>query len=214
LSIMMLHVLAHGHPLAAHAVHAVSGLAAAAAPPHPTSSANGRGPVLSGAGGATGGAATKHAYDDVLAQLLQFLIFLANLIGACVIAVAVVREAIFYLYELARNGGRSIPDREAIRLSLGRSLSLALEFQLGADILGTALNPSAQDLIVLGAVALLRTFLSYSLSREIAAEARRINETRQAARGQGEQDTPAEPKSGRASAMATVRRKLGESGRS
>jgi len=195
--IMMLHVLAHGHPLAAHAFHAVSGLAAAAATPHPTSIANGRGPVLSGAGGATGGAAPKHAYDDVLAQTLQFLIFLANLIGACVIAVAVVREAIFYLYELVRNGGRSIPDREAIRLSLGRSLSLALEFQLGADILGTALNPSAQDLIVLGAVALLRTFLSYSLSREIDAEARRVNETRQ---GQQGQDTPAAPASGRASA--------------
>jgi uncharacterized membrane protein len=195
--IILLHALAHGHPLAAHAVHAVSGLAAAAPTPHPTSSANGRGPVL------------KHAYDDFLAQLLQFLIFVANLIGACVIAVAVVREALFYLYELVRNRGRSIPDREAIRLSLGRSLSLALEFQLGADILGTALNPSAQDLIVLGAVALLRTFLSYSLSREIAAEARRVNDARQGQQGQQGrqgQDLPVE----RESAMATVRRKLGE----
>ncbi len=194
---MMLHVLAHGHPLAAHAVHAVSGLAAAAPTPHPTSIANGRSPVLSGAGGATGGAAPKHAYDDVLAQLLQFLIFLANLIGAVIIAIAIVRELLVYLYQLVRNGGRSIPDREAIRLSLGRSLALALEFQLGADILGTALDPSTQDIIVLGAVALLRTFLNYSLSREIDAEARRINETRQ---GQQGQDTPAEPASGRASA--------------
>jgi len=207
---MIVHALAYGHPLAAHAVHAMSGLAAAAPTPHPTSIANGRSPILSGSGGAVGGAKPPHAYDDFLAQLLQFLIFLANLIGACIIAVAVVREALFYLYELVRSRGQSISDREAIRLSLGRSLSLALEFQLGADILSTALNPSAQDLIVLGAVALLRTFLSYSLSREIAAEARRINETRQTAGGQGEQDTPAESKSGRESAMAIVRRKLGE----
>jgi len=211
--IILLHVLAHGHPLVAHAVHAVSGLATAAPTPHPTSIANGRSPALSGSSGATGGATPKHAYDDFLAQILQFLIFLANLIGACIIAVAVVREALYYLYELARDRGRSIPDKEAIRLSLGRSLSLALEFQLGADILSTALNPSAQDLIVLGAVALLRTFLSYSLSREIAAEARRVSEARQA-QGQGGQDTPIESKSGRESAMATVRRKLGESGRS
>ncbi len=206
---MILYALAHGHPLAAHAVHAMSGLAAAAPTPHPTSIANGRSPALSGSGGAVGGATTKHAYDDFLAQILQFLIFLANLIGACVIAVAVVREALFYLYELVRNRGRSIPDREAIRLSLGRSLSLALEFQLGADILSTALNPSAQDLIVLGAVALLRTFLSYSLSREIAAEARRVNDARQGQQGQQGrqgQDLPVE----RESAMATVRRKLGE----
>jgi len=213
--IILLHVLTHGHPLAAHAVHAVSGLAAAAPTPHSTSIANGRSPVLSGSGGATGGAKPKHAYDDFLAQLLQFLIFLANLIGAVIIAIAIVRELLVYLYQLVRNGGRSITDREAIRLSLGRSLALALEFQLGADILGTALDPSAQDLIVLGAVALLRTFLNYSLSREIDAEARRINETRQGQHGQQGpegQDTPAKP--GCESAMATMRRKLGEGGQS
>jgi len=208
---MIVSALAYGHPLAVHAVHAMSGLAAAAPTPHPTSIANGRSPVLSGSSGAVGGAKPPHTYDDFLAQLLQFLIFLANLIGAVIIAIAIIRELLVYLYQFVRNGGRSIPDREAIRLSLGRSLALALEFQLGADILGTALNPSAQDLIVLGAVALLRTFLNYSLSREIDAEARRINEARQGPRGQEGQDTPAAP--GPGSAMATVRRKLGESGR-
>jgi uncharacterized membrane protein len=53
-----------------------------------------------------------------------------------------------------------------------------LEFQLGADILGTALDPSAQDLIVLGAIILLRTFLNFSLGREIDEEARRIKTVR------------------------------------
>jgi uncharacterized membrane protein len=199
---------------AVHAIHAVSGLAAATSVPHPTSVGSGSISLLSGTGGATGGAKPKHAYDDFLAQLLQFLIFLANLVGAVIIAIAIIRELLVYLYQLVRNGGRSIPDKEAIRLSLGRSLALALEFQLGADILGTALDPSAQDLIVLGAVALLRTFLNYSLSREIDAEARRINEAREGLRGQEEQDKPVElePGSGQASAMATVRRKLGESG--
>ncbi len=196
-----------------HALHAVSVIAATTPIPHPTSIANGRSPVFSGSGGASGGTKPAHAYDDFLAQLLQFLIFLANLIGACIIAVAVVREALYYLYELVRNGGRSIPDKEAIRLSLGRSLSLALEFQLGADILSTALNPSAQDLIVLGAVALLRTFLSYSLSREIAAEARRVNDAQQV-QGRRGQDAPGGHEPTRESAIATVRRKLGESGRS
>ena len=59
-----------------------------------------------------------------------------------------------------------MPD-EAIRLSLGRSLSLALEFQLAADILGTALNPTLRDITTLAAIAALRTAPNYFLGREL-----------------------------------------------
>jgi uncharacterized membrane protein len=59
---------------------------------------------------------------------------------------------------------------EAIRLHLGRWLSMALEFQLAADILATTVNPSGDQLIQLAAVALIRTFLNVFLAREIAQE--------------------------------------------
>lgn len=131
-------------------------------------------PALSGTSGASGGAPGKPGYDAALVELLQALIFLANMIGGIIIGVALVREFLRYLVALVQRRGQSVPDKEAIRLSLGRSLALALEFQLGADILGTALDPSAQDLIVLGAIILLRTFLNFSLGREIEAEARRL----------------------------------------
>jgi len=206
---MTTHLLAHAPHIvqAAHAVHAghvARGLIAVTPTPHPTSAANESGPLLSGSGGASGGDGAKPAYDDILRQLLNILIFLANLIGGVLIGIAIVREALYYLYQLARHGGRTVPDKEAIRLSLGRSLALALEFQLGADILGTALNPSLQDLLVLAAIALLRTFLNYSLGREIDAEARRVKEARQ---GEG----AALPTAGGETAMAAVRRTLDES---
>ena len=59
---------------------------------------------------------------------------------------------------------------EAIRLHLGRWLSMALEFQLAADIVATTVNPTGETLIQLAAVALIRTFLNVFLAREIAQE--------------------------------------------
>ena len=58
----------------------------------------------------------------------------------------------------------------AIRLYLGRWLSMALEFQLAADIVATTVNPNGDQLIQLAAVAVIRTFLNVFLAREIAQE--------------------------------------------
>jgi len=162
-----------------HATHALSVHVAASPTP----------PSLSGISGASDHPAAKPFYDAALAGLLQVLIFLANLIGGAIIGIAIVREFLYYLMDLVRHRGHAVPDQEAIRLSLGRSLALALEFQLGADILGTALDPSLQDLLVLAAIALLRTFLNFSLGREIDAEARRIQERGSSDASQGGRPT-------------------------
>jgi uncharacterized membrane protein len=59
-----------------------------------------------------------------------------------------------------------------IRLTFGSWLSMALEFQLGADIVATTVSPSPTHLIQLGVVALIRTFLNVFLGREIEMEQR------------------------------------------
>jgi uncharacterized membrane protein len=46
-------------------------------------------------------------------------------------------------------------------------LALALEFQLGADILSTTVAPTFDSLGKLGILALIRTFLNYFLTREL-----------------------------------------------
>jgi uncharacterized membrane protein len=58
----------------------------------------------------------------------------------------------------------------SIRLAFGRWLGLALEFQLGADILATTVSPSYASLGKLGALAVIRTFLNYFLSMELKEE--------------------------------------------
>jgi uncharacterized membrane protein len=60
------------------------------------------------------------------------------------------------------------------RLLLSRYLAIALEFQLAADILGTAIAPGWAQLGKLGAIALIRTFLNFFLSREIKEEEERV----------------------------------------
>lgn len=60
----------------------------------------------------------------------------------------------------------------SVRLTLARYLALALEFQLAADILETALSPGWQKIGELAAIATIRTALNYFLRREIIDEQR------------------------------------------
>lgn len=67
----------------------------------------------------------------------------------------------------------------AIRLTLARYLALALEFQLGADILSTAIAPSWEQIGKLGAIAVIRTALNFFLSKEMQQERRESSDEQQ-----------------------------------
>jgi uncharacterized membrane protein len=54
-----------------------------------------------------------------------------------------------------------------LRLKFGGWLALALEFQLASDIIKTTTAPTYEHLIQLGAIAVIRTFLNYFLSKEL-----------------------------------------------
>lgn len=60
--------------------------------------------------------------------------------------------------------------KNEVRLTLGRWLAVALEFELAADILNTAVTPTWNDIEKLAAIATLRTALNYFLEREIERE--------------------------------------------
>lgn len=66
--------------------------------------------------------------------------------------------------------GRKDADYIPLRLSLARYLIVALEFQLAADILGTAIAPSWEAIGKLAAIAVIRTLLNYFLTKEIDRE--------------------------------------------
>ena len=96
--------------------------------------------------------------------------------AAIVIALASLRALWNFVVALLTNyrnirkdpaGQNLMVPKEEIRLTLGRSLALALELELGADILKTAVAPNWNDVGLLAAIAVLRTALNYFLEREL-----------------------------------------------
>ncbi len=85
---------------------------------------------------------------------------------------ALLRALVLFVPRQAKPGE---PDtKEAVRLRLGRWLAVALELELGADILRTAVAPTWTEIGQLGAIVVLRTALNFFLQLEIdRAEARR-----------------------------------------
>ena len=66
-------------------------------------------------------------------------------------------------------GGRGAEETyRVVRTVFGRSILLGLEFLVAADIIRTvAVDPSLENVGVLGLIVLIRTFLSFSLEVEI-----------------------------------------------
>jgi uncharacterized membrane protein len=59
--------------------------------------------------------------------------------------------------------------RRELRHLLGYYLLLGLEFLIAADIIDTLMKPTPNDLLVLGAIIVIRTVISYSLNAELKA---------------------------------------------
>jgi uncharacterized membrane protein len=98
---------------------------------------------------------------------VQWLRLGVELIGAAIVGLGIAIGIIRFTAALV---GRRTADFTAIRLVLARYLALALEFQLGADILSTAVAPTWTQIGKLGAIAIIRTALNFFLSREMREE--------------------------------------------
>lgn len=109
-------------------------------------------------------------FVDLLRTAAQAIATLVEGVGIAIVAVGVLVAAAQYVTGLVR-GVRPFPPA-GLRLGLGRSLALSLEFLLGADILRTAVEPSWDEIGRLAAIAAIRTALNFFLQREITQAAR------------------------------------------
>ena len=107
--------------------------------------------------------------EELLVTAVGYLRLIVEAIGAAVVGFGAL--ATTYRYILTLVGIRKYTNNQ-IRLYLGRYLALGLEFQLGADILSTAVAPSWDQIGKLAAIAVIRTGLNYFLMREM-----RVTET-------------------------------------
>ena len=101
---------------------------------------------------------------EVMARAVEFAA--ALIIGLAAIE-ATVKSVVLFLK-------RDNPPEEKVqvRLTFARWLAVALEFELAADILNTAVTPSWSDIEKLAAIAALRTALNYFLEKEIEQESK------------------------------------------
>jgi uncharacterized membrane protein len=100
-------------------------------------------------------------------HLLEFVRLLVEAAAAFWIIVGV-----FYAFGsmVSAHVHRRVEVFKSIRLRFSRYLSLALEFQLAADILSTAIAPSFDELGKLAIIAVIRTALNFFLSKEMEQE--------------------------------------------
>ena len=101
--------------------------------------------------------------ESWLKVIVGYLAAGAEIAAAAVIGLGVIRGIWDYLRQLFSRSKRHVDATEGIRLKLGRILALGLEFTVASDILRTAVAPTRQDILNLGAIVLLRTLLNYFL---------------------------------------------------
>lgn len=94
-----------------------------------------------------------------------------KLVAECVSVLVVLTGVLFTTWKLITNL-RELSEFQfnLARLRLARFLVIALEFQLAADILATAIAPTWDQIAKLAAISVIRTVLNYVLGKEIKEE--------------------------------------------
>jgi uncharacterized membrane protein len=115
---------------------------------------------------ATRGGEILEQIEVVATQSVLWLKLAVELVGAVVIGVGCVATVLV----LVRRRGDGPAAYAGVRLLLARYLALGLEFQLAADILATAVDPSWEEIGKLAAIAAIRTLLNFFLGREMKEE--------------------------------------------
>lgn len=106
-------------------------------------------------------------FEAVVRQVTLYLATGVEGASGIIVGIAVLEALWRSLGLFFRRHGAPESLKEAIRLRLGRWLSVVLEFLLAADILRTAIAPTWDDIGKLAAIAGIRTALNYFLQREV-----------------------------------------------
>lgn len=103
-----------------------------------------------------------------LAHLVTLVQLVLEMLSALCVTFGLVKTLQFASNQNRRGDHRAAFNQ--VRLRFGSWLALALEFQLGADILATTLAPTVEELGKLALIAVIRTFLNYFLGKELETE--------------------------------------------
>ena len=102
-------------------------------------------------------------YFDIF---IKYIVLLIELVGTIILIYAVV-SAIIGLFKHHKH----------VRLKLAEGIALALEFKIGGELLRTVIVRDWEELLILGAIILLRAALTFLIQWEIKIERKSGNLT-------------------------------------
>lgn len=104
---------------------------------------------------------------DLFHQAINAVSFALNIIGALITIWGIIVSLLEFLKKEFLRKEDCLECNERIRIKLGSYLVLALEFFIASDIIKTIITPTWQGLGILGAIIVIRTILSYFLTKDL-----------------------------------------------
>lgn len=107
--------------------------------------------------------------------VVHILIVILNTISVLILVLGVIKAIIRFInveFSLKDNADRDEVELRSINIikrNLGAYVLLSLEVLIAADIIESILNPTIEDILMLGAVVIIRTVISFFLGKEIEA---------------------------------------------
>ena len=104
--------------------------------------------------------------EELLHGVAHYVALAAEAVAILIIAVGIIEAMIGIGRVMVRPASTNM-EKRAVWLAFAQWLVAALTFQLAADIVSTSFSPSWDEVGRLGVIAVIRTFLSYFLDREV-----------------------------------------------
>lgn len=105
----------------------------------------------------------------MLISIINFISMIIGMIGAAIILFGIVHSftLILKFWSLRHQPSREGTQLDHIRLDLGRYIIIALEFFIAKDIIETLVLPSWSEIGMLAVIVVIRTILSFFLTKEL-----------------------------------------------
>ena len=105
-------------------------------------------------------------YEAFLHGFARFTVHALEIIGISIVIFGCFKVLVQYIRRIR---SKNVQQENAV-IALGRSLALALEFKMGAEIVNTVIIRELKELLILGIVIVLRALLAVLIHWEITTE--------------------------------------------
>ena len=111
-----------------------------------------------------------NGYEGVLHAVAKISVITLDFIGIAIIIIGTIRSIVLNIQKARTHNNRNI------KIDLGQSLALGLEFKMGAEIINTVIAKDLNELTILAFIICLRAILAILIHWEIKVEKKEAKE--------------------------------------